>query len=121
MREAAETGDNGDMKKLLARLIWVPLGLIVVVFLVANRTPVAVSLDPISVDDPAIATPPLPLWIWLALSLLLGVAAGSAGMWLSGRDRRIKARAEHRELKAMKREIANAPPPGETLPILKAS
>lgn len=96
------------MKKLLSRLIWLPLGFLLVLFLVANRQPVPLSLDPISVDDPALATPALPLWVWLTLALLIGVFAGAAGMWVSGRGRRRKARAEHRELKALRREREDA-------------
>ncbi len=110
------------MKKLLAWLVWLPLVLVVAVFLTANRQPVAVSFDPISPTDPAIATLALPFWVWLALSLLIGVFAGAAGMWMSGRERRAKARAEHRELKALKAELAAAQARNpETLPTLKAS
>ncbi len=111
------------MKKLLSRLIWLPLGFLFVMFLVANRSPVAISLDPISVDHPAVATPALPLWIWLILSLLIGFFAGAAGMWISGREKRRKARDARRELKELKREQP-APPPAEpspeTLPSLQA-
>ena len=110
------------MKKLLARLVWFPLGFVVVVFLVANRRPVAISLDPLSVDNPAIATPPAPLWVWLSLALLAGVFAGASGMWLSGRDARAKARATQREAAALKKELAamKAADP-EIAPQLKAS
>lgn len=111
------------MKKLLAWLVWLPLVFAVAVFLAANRQSVAVSLDPISTTDPAIATPALPLWIWLVLSLLIGFFAGAGGMWLSGRESRQKARAEHRELKLLKRQLADAAgnKDADTLPTLKAS
>ncbi len=110
------------MKKLLAWLVWLPLVLVVAVFMTANRQPVAISFDPISPTDPAIATPALWLWVWLTLMLLLGVFVGAAGMWLSGRGRRAKARAERRELKALKAELAAAQARDpQTLPTLKAS
>jgi hypothetical protein len=99
------------MKKLLSRLIWLPLGFLLVMFLVANRKPVAISFDPLSVDHPAVATPALPLWIWLILALLAGFFAGAAGMWMSGRPKRRRARAERRELRALKREHAAPPEP----------
>lgn len=104
------------MKKLLSRLIWLPLGLIFVMFLVANRQPVSISFDPISIDHPAVSTPPLPLWIWLVLALLTGIFTGACGMWISGRSIRRKRRAERRELKALKREKPPAPPAAETPP-----
>jgi hypothetical protein len=97
------------MKKVVARLIWIPLGLLFVVFLVANREPVAVSLDPLSTDDPAIATPPLPLFLWLALSMLFGIGLGAAAIWSSAGPARRRARAEHRELKSLKERAAGLP------------
>jgi hypothetical protein len=100
------------MKKLVSRLIWFPVGALIVLFFVANRQPVAVSFDPLSTDHPALATRPLFLWVWLLLALLIGVFIGAAGMWTSGRPARRRARAEHRELKALKRE---APAPAQSL------
>ena len=95
------------MKKFVRWLIWLPLVFITAVFMAANRHAVSISLDPLSTTAPAIATPALPLWIWLALVLLIGVAAGAGGMWASGREGRRRARAEHRELKALKLEPAD--------------
>lgn len=113
------------MKKLLSRLIWLPLGLVFVMFLVANRQPVSISFDPISVDHPAVATPPIYLWVWLVLALLTGMFLGAAGMWVSGRSMRRKRRADRRELKALKREqpapaTGAAEPPPPSLPSLQA-
>ena len=110
------------MKKLLSRLFWFPVGLVLVLFLVANRQPVAISLDPLSVENPIIATPALPMWFWLVTALLIGFFAGAAGMWMSAKPSREKARAEHRELKAMKKAQKDRPT-GEaahSLPELKA-
>lgn len=107
------------MKKILARLIWIPLGLALVVFLVANRAPVAISLDPLSADDPSIATPPLPLWLWLTLALLIGFFLGAAGMWASARPARLKAKADRRELANLKQEAARAAAPPGTAPSLE--
>jgi len=104
------------MKKWLYRIIWIPVFVVAVLFLVANRHPVSISLDPFSAEAPALTTAALPLWFWLMLMLFFGFAAGAAGMWISGRPRRQKARAEHRELKALRKELAAAalaekPPP----------
>jgi len=92
------------MGKLISRLIWIPVGLVVVLFLVANRRLVALSLDPLSAENPAFATPALPLWVWLILFLLIGFGLGAFGMWLSGRDRRIQAHADRLAVKELKRE-----------------
>lgn len=110
------------MKKILSRLIWLPVGAVFVLFLVANRQLVSISLDPISTDDPALTTPALWLWFWLVLSLLFGLALGAAGMWLSARPSRELARESRREVKALRQEIAalKAGGPTETLPALDA-
>lgn len=112
------------MKKLVSRLIWIPAGAVLVVFLVANRRMTPLSLDPFNAESPALATPALPLWVWLALALLLGVAAGAAGMWMSGSEMRKRARDDRRELKALKHELAARPlaPPegGDSLQTLEA-
>jgi len=96
------------MKKWFARLFWVPLLVVAVFFLVANRQMVAISLDPFSTEAPALTTIAMPLWSWLMMMMFIGFAAGGAGMWFSGRSRRQVARAEHRELKILRKELAAA-------------
>jgi len=94
------------MKKWLYRIVWIPVLVAAVLFLVANRAPVAISLDPFNAETPALATPALPLWFWLMTMLFAGVGLGSLGMWLSGAERRAQARDNRRELKAVKKELA---------------
>jgi len=94
------------MKKLLRWFVFVPVGALIVLFLIANRQPVALSLDPFSTESPAVATAPVFLWVWLVLALLIGFFIGAAGMWMSGRELRIRARADRLELKALKKAAA---------------
>ena len=109
------------MKKLAGWFVAFPLGLALVVFLVANRQPVAISFDPISTESPAIATPPLPLWLWLTASLLVGFLLGAVGMWVSGAPARTKARAARAELKALQKDLAARPAaPPESIPTIEA-
>ena len=96
------------MKKVLRWVVVIPVGALIVLFLIANRTLVALSLDPFSTETPAIATPALPLWIWLVLALLVGFFIGAAGMWVSERELRIRAKADRLELKALKKAAADA-------------
>ena len=93
------------MKKWLFRILWIPAFVLAVLFLVANRQLVAVSLDPFSASAPSLTTPALPMWLWLMTMLFIGLGAGSAGMWLSGRSRRQKAHAAQKELKALRAEL----------------
>lgn len=94
------------MKKILRWVVFVPVGAVLVLFLIANRNTVALSLDPFSTETPAFATPALPLWLWLVLSLLIGFFLGASGMWMSGRELRIRAKADRLELKALKKAAA---------------
>lgn len=96
------------MNKVLRWVVFVPLGALIVLFLIANRQPVALSLDPFSTENPAVATPPVFLWVWLILALLIGFFIGAAGMWMSERELRIRARADRLELKALKKAAADA-------------
>ncbi|SRR6266540_764800 len=100
------------IRKILAWLIVVPLGLILVVFAVANRHPVTVSFDPFGSDAPALSAT-LPLFLVILVSSLVGVIAGGVGTWLNqGRWRRTArrlgadARALRIERKALKGELA---------------
>lgn len=98
------------MKKLLRWLVFFPVGALLVLFLIANRQPVALSLDPFSTESPAVATPPVFLWVWLVLALLVGFLIGAIGMYMSGRELRIRAKADRIELKALKRAAAAEAP-----------
>ena len=92
---------------MIARwFIWLPLVLLLGLFLLANRQPVAISFDPISADSPALATYEFPLWLWLSISLLTGFFIGAFGMWNSGRAKRAVAKEQSRELKVLKRQMA---------------
>ncbi len=95
------------MKKWLSRIIWIPVFVVAVLFLVANRQMVALSLDPFSAATPALTTPAFPLWLWLMAMLFIGLGAGALGLWLSGRPARSRARTAHRELKRLRAELAD--------------
>lgn len=104
------------VRKWAARLVWIPLGAALVLFLFANRQTVVVSLDPFTPEAPSIAAPPLPLWLWLVAFLLAGFFIGAGGMWVSSRPGRRRASAARRELKLMKKEAAaQAPRPAALL------
>jgi uncharacterized integral membrane protein len=107
------------MKRLVRWLVTIPAGAVLVIFLVANRSPVALSLDPLSTSAPALATPALPLWIWLVLFLLTGVGLGAGAMWISSHDQRTRARSDRQELKALKKAAASAAPPPSVPPETK--
>jgi hypothetical protein len=104
------------MKRLVRWLVTIPAGSALVVFLVANRAPVALSFDPLSTAAPALATPALPLWIWLVLFLLSGIGLGAGATWMSGHELRTRARADRLELKALKKAAGGPTAPAPAAP-----
>src|SRR3954454_9376352 len=76
------------MKTFLKWLVLAPLGLILLVFAIANREPVRVVLDPLPGDGSDFQIN-APLFLILFLFAALGVLAGGLATWLSqGRHRR---------------------------------
>jgi uncharacterized integral membrane protein len=76
------------LHKLYLFLVVAPIGIILVVFAVANRHPVTVSLDPFGGDAPA-WTASVPLFLLVLLLLGVGVLIGGfATWWNQGKWRR---------------------------------
>src|SRR3954465_6108180 len=79
------------MRKFFTVLIVVPLGMILVIFAVANRHSVTVSFDPFNPSDPSSGVT-LPLFALIIVVAILGVIAGGAATWLRQRHWRRAAR-----------------------------
>ena len=82
------------MRKFFTALILIPLGLIFVVFAVANRHPVTVSFDPFGSRDSAFDLPPVPLFVIIIAALILGVLVGGSATWFRQRRWRRAARRQ---------------------------
>lgn len=91
------------IRKLLTIFIVAPLGIVFVVFAVANRHPVTVSLDPFAADAPAVAAT-LPLFIVMLACVLLGVLAGGIAAWVNQGKWRRQARRYDADLHALRVE-----------------
>src|ERR1700737_1610178 len=87
------------MRKFFTALVVIPLGLIFIVFAVANRHWVAVSFDPFNPPDPAIKLS-LPLFVLIIVVTILGVIAGGSATWF--RQRRWRRAARQHEADARK-------------------
>jgi uncharacterized integral membrane protein len=115
------------MRKFFTALIVIPLGLIFIVFAVANRHFVTVSFDPFNSADPSVAIH-LPLFIVIILVAIIGVMAGGSATWFRQRRWRRAARQHEADARAARSEAADlraaaiatrydrqrlpAPPPG---------
>ena len=89
------------MRKFFTALVVIPLGLIFVVFAVANRHFVTVSFDPFNSTDPAIAVS-MPLFAVIIAVAILGVAAGGVATWFRQRHWRKSARHSAAELERLR-------------------
>ena len=113
------------MRKFLTALIVIPLGLVLIVFAVANRHVVTVSFDPFNIVDPSVGVT-LPLFVVIIAVAIVGVIAGSVATWFSqGRWRRASRRHEadadraRRQLdEARARQATPTPPSTQRLPAL---
>ena len=90
------------MRKFLSALILVPLGIVLVMFAVANRQTIAISFDPFDAVNPALKQD-APLWGLIFALIGFGVLIGGMASWLKQRKWRSRARraeVEARELRA---------------------
>jgi uncharacterized integral membrane protein len=110
------------MRKFVRAMVLIPLGLIFVVFAVANRHLVTVSFDPFNSADPSVSLR-LPLFVVIIAVAILGVVAGGSATWFRQRHWRRAARqheADARNARAQLTDLrANAVAVrGERLPAL---
>src|ERR1700704_922579 len=90
------------MRKFLAILILVPLGIVIVMFAVANRETITISFDPFDTVNPAFALK-TPLYALIFVLVGLGVLVGGIAAWLKQykwRSRARRAEAEARDLRS---------------------
>ena len=101
----AAPGSAGSLlRKIVAALILVPLGIVLIAFAVANRQIVTVSFDPFNAAHPA-ASVTLPLFALVIVLLIVGVVIGGSASWLRhGRWRRTARRLE-RDLGNLREEL----------------
>jgi uncharacterized integral membrane protein len=111
------------MRKFLTALVVIPLGLILMVFAVANRHFVTVSFDPFVSNDPSFSVT-LPLFLLLIVVAALGVLAGGCAVWFGQRHWRRAARRHDADARAARGELADlraqaaaARPESQRLPV----
>jgi uncharacterized integral membrane protein len=94
------------MRKFFTTLIVVPLGLILIVFAVANRHFVTVSFDPLNSTDPSLSVS-LPLFVLIILVAIIGVLAGGSATWFGQRRWRRAARRHEADARVAKEQLAD--------------
>ena len=94
------------MRKFFSTVTVLVLGVIFVIFAVANRHLVTVSFDPFNSTDPSVAVR-LPLFMVMIAMAMLGVLAGGMMTWFrQGRWRRA-ARQHEADARQMRAQLAD--------------
>ena len=94
------------MRKFFTALVLIPLGLIFIVFAVANRHLVTVSFDPFNSSDPAIGVT-LPLFVVIIAVAMTGVVAGGSATWFRQRHWRRAARQHEADARQARAQLAD--------------
>jgi uncharacterized integral membrane protein len=94
------------MHKFLTALVVIPLGLILIVFAVANRHLVTLSLDPLNASDPTDGVT-LPLFAVIIGFSILGVIAGGVATWIRQRHWRRAAKRHRAEAMEARTQLAD--------------
>lgn len=107
------------MKSFFKALILVPVALAIVLFAVANRAPVRVSFDPVSLENPVFAYQ-VPLFAVVLVALALGVLIGGLASWIGQSRHRKAARRNRKEAEALRNEtqMLRSAVPDSALPAL---
>jgi uncharacterized integral membrane protein len=94
------------MRKFFTALVVIPLGVIFVIFAVANRHLVTVSFDPFNSTTPTVAVT-LPLFVVIIAVAIIGVAAGGMATWFRQRRWRRAARQHEADARRARAEITD--------------
>ena len=94
------------MRKFFSALVVSPLGILFIVFAVANRHSVTVSFDPFNSVNPSLAVS-MPLFVVIIVVAILGVAAGGSATWFRQRRWRRASRQHEAEARRARAEIAD--------------
>jgi uncharacterized integral membrane protein len=103
------------MRGFLKAIVLIPVAIVAVLFAVANRGPLTLSLDPLAREAPAI-TLTLPIFVVIFAALMAGVLIGGIATWLRQGRHRKAARENRRECERLEAEArrlreARAPAP----------
>lgn len=71
------------IKRLIGWFILVPISILLVIFALANRQQITLNFDPISAENPLIASVNLPLFIVIFFMLVLGILLGAIAVFFS--------------------------------------
>jgi uncharacterized membrane protein len=83
-------------KKIINLLILLPLGIILIIFCVANRQIVTLAFNPFRPEDQILSLS-APFFVFIFITLIIGMLVGSASTWFAQGKHRKRARSEAKE------------------------
>ena len=83
-------------KKIINLAILLPLGIVLIVFCVANRQNVTLAFNPFRPGDQVLAVS-APFFVFLLIAVIAGMLIGAAATWFSQGKHRKRARTEAKE------------------------
>ena len=83
-------------KKIVNLLILLPLGIILIVFCVANRQSATLALNPFRPEDQVLSLN-APLFVLLFAALIVGMLVGAGVTWVNQGKHRKRARSQSQE------------------------
>ena len=84
------------IKRIIALAILIPLGVVLIMLSVANRTAVTLALNPFDTADSVLSVT-LPFFVFLFLALITGMILGSLATWFKQGKHRKQARVQANE------------------------
>lgn len=97
------------IRKIISAIVLVPLAIVLVLFAVANREMVTLSLDPFDATRPAF-TYRMPLFFLTFILLSVGVLVGGIAAWLRQSRWRRLVRELRNENRALRAELSTRQP-----------
>ncbi|MBB3592743.1 putative integral membrane protein [Rhizobium sp. BK529] len=82
--------------KIINLLILLPLGVILIIFCVANRQSVTLAFNPFRPEDQVLSFA-APFFVFLLIAFIIGMLVGSAVTWFNQGKHRKRARVEAKE------------------------
>jgi len=93
------------MQRAVGWLVLLPLGLMLVLFALANRGVVQIGFDPLTPEVPFVAPIQMPMFVLIYAVLMAGVLIGGIASWFAQSRHRAEERHLRRRAEALEGEL----------------
>lgn len=93
------------MQRTVGWLVLLPLGLVLMLFALANRGVVEIGFDPLTPDVPFVAPVQMPMFVLIYTVLMAGVLIGGIASWFAQSRHRAEERHLRRRADALEAEL----------------